>query len=815
MIFEKEQLFLKLCLLYLCIVLLFTVTTTALNTTIEKTLNAPGDNPIGLAWDGQYLWNTDINSDMIYKINPTNGNVIHSFESPVASIQGITYDGNNLWITEDWIFGEQEKIFKISTTNGQIISSFESPGTYPIGLAWDGQYLWNTDQDSKKIYQIDPSDGNIIKSFPSPGNSPTGIEWDGNFLWVVDRGSSSHDPIYKLNPFTGDIIEFFYSPGEFPNGLAWDGEYLWNVDDGGTSEKIYKIDVCRYSINYNVDPITSDNLIQLSPNQSTYHIGTNISITAIPSQDYRFDYWTGDLTGDNPKKNIVINSNLEFTAHFKRQVSLTTITEPVEAGKINLNPSGNIYDEGTEVVITAVSFPYYRFDYWTGNISGSDQTQTINMNSDKTIKAHFLKQYGLNIIIDPSNGGSISTNPSGNFFDSGTEVTATAKPNSDYRFSYWQFSHNNATYTTLSKGFFMSSNITLTAHFTKQVHLDVNCEPSFGGTIETTPDYNIYDQGTEITIKAIPATDFDFKKWSGDITSNKSTITITLNSDMKITAEFYDLNKEEALQKINQAIEFVNPENSYAMRLLDQAQENFNNNFYNDAEQLATNAIITQQQADDALNIITKAEEDINTSILIVVNLLNESQSKYENGSFIEAKTLAYEVIRVQEYAVLTYSILKNTTSVVDENLFTVKQLLNSAEYAFDNGSYEETIRLTQEAILVQNQADNTLKVLQDAQENLFLISTVGNTVFNADETLQEAYTEYLNENFLKSLELAEVAKMQNLYYPLALVILLASITIIVLYLFIKKSVVISKRNRKQYEHMKKEIMDEIKKVIK
>ena len=48
----------------------------------QPVLAAPGDTlrsipspfrcPQGLAYDGQYLWNVDRNSDMIYQVNPDN-----------------------------------------------------------------------------------------------------------------------------------------------------------------------------------------------------------------------------------------------------------------------------------------------------------------------------------------------------------------------------------------------------------------------------------------------------------------------------------------------------------------------------------------------------------------------------------------------------------------------------------------------------------------------------------------------------------------------------------------------------------------------
>ena len=159
--------------------------------------------PMGLAWDGEYLWNADFAQDRIYKLNPS---------------------------------------------NGEIVKFFSSPGRQPMGLAWDGQYLWNAVLNSdapleSTIYKLNPSTGAVVFSFNHPGNLPGGLAWDGQYLWNVGFNSTSIEHmIYKLNPSTGEIIDSFGYPVDNgnPMGLTWDGQYLWCADSNGT---IYKLDV--------------------------------------------------------------------------------------------------------------------------------------------------------------------------------------------------------------------------------------------------------------------------------------------------------------------------------------------------------------------------------------------------------------------------------------------------------------------------------------------------------------------------------------------------------------------------------------------
>lgn len=223
---------------------------------IVQSFDSPYSNPEGLAWDGQYLWNSDSNEalmqnvgrfsrNQIYQLDPSDGHVVRSFDPPGIGSgtgyysSGLTWDGQYLWYTAR----HYEKIYRLDPSDGHVVYSFSSPGTGSEGLAWDGQYLWNADLGNTKIYQLDPSDGQVIRSFDSPGSNPAGLAWDGQYLWHADW---IEEKIYKLDSSDGQVIQSFDSPGPRPTGLAWDGQYLWNADIH--NKKIYKLDVSRRDV---------------------------------------------------------------------------------------------------------------------------------------------------------------------------------------------------------------------------------------------------------------------------------------------------------------------------------------------------------------------------------------------------------------------------------------------------------------------------------------------------------------------------------------------------------------------------------------
>lgn len=59
-----------------------------------------------------------------------------------------------------------------------------------------------------------------------------------------------------------------------------------------------------------------------------------------------------------------------------------------------------------------------------------------------------------------------------------------------------------------------------------------------GGTTDPIPGIYTYDEGSEVTITAIPDAHYRFTGWSGDVSSTDNPVTITMNSDKSITANF-------------------------------------------------------------------------------------------------------------------------------------------------------------------------------------------------------------------------------------------------------------------------------------
>ncbi|MEN3013418.1 MAG: InlB B-repeat-containing protein [Endomicrobiia bacterium] len=169
--------------------------------------------------------------------------------------------------------------------------------------------------------------------------------------------------------------------------------------------------------------------------------------------------------------------------------------------------------------------------------------------SDKTSTQ--TQVYSLNFIVNPLGSGSIKVTPEtpGYKYLAGTAVTLEASPTSGWKFSYWSGDVAKDTSTVIV--IIMNSDKTVIANFTKiqstytpTYTLTITIQPPDGGEVEKTPDLVSYQEGTSVTLQAISATGYVFVNWTGDIPTNlqnQNPVTITMNSNKQITANFQEI----------------------------------------------------------------------------------------------------------------------------------------------------------------------------------------------------------------------------------------------------------------------------------
>jgi uncharacterized repeat protein (TIGR02543 family) len=123
------------------------------------------------------------------------------------------------------------------------------------------------------------------------------------------------------------------------------------------------------------------------PGSYNYSSGTEVIIKATPNNGYRFNGWSGDVSGTTNPISITMNSNKSITANFIRQYTLTVAAGT--GGTTNPSPGTYTHDSGTQVSITAIPNSGYQFSGWNGAASGTTNPITLTMDNDKSVTASF------------------------------------------------------------------------------------------------------------------------------------------------------------------------------------------------------------------------------------------------------------------------------------------------------------------------------------------------------------------------------------------------------------------------------------------
>lgn len=134
--------------------------------------------------------------------------------------------------------------------------------------------------------------------------------------------------------------------------------------------------------------------------------------------------------------------------------------------------------------------------------------------------------------ITPDNSGTVS--PNGGTYKSGTKITLVATPAKYYNFTGWAGEVSGTTNPMTIK---MDSNKNIVASFTKILYnLQFNLSGSGSGTFNMKSGN--YEAGNQLTISATPAIGSRFDHWEGSATGNANQLSILMDADKTITANF-------------------------------------------------------------------------------------------------------------------------------------------------------------------------------------------------------------------------------------------------------------------------------------
>ena len=146
---------------------------------------------------------------------------------------------------------------------------------------------------------------------------------------------------------------------------------------------------------------------------------------------------------------------------------------------------------------------------------------------------HPQTQRRYTLTIAAGTGGTTSPAAGTYTYDEGETVEISATAEAGYRFDGWS---GDASGTDSPVSVLMNGDKTVTANFVRQYTLTVAA--GTGGTTNPLPGTYTYDEGAVVAIEATATAGYRFLNWSGDASGTDNPLSVTMNGDMTVTANF-------------------------------------------------------------------------------------------------------------------------------------------------------------------------------------------------------------------------------------------------------------------------------------
>ncbi len=275
-----------------------------------------------------------------------------------------------------------------------------------------------------------------------------------------------------------------------------------------------------------------------------YNTGTSVTVIESPNPGYTFANWTenGNIISTSSSYQFIITANRTLVANFTAIPALQFAVFLSSSPSIGGTTTGaGSYTTGTSVTIGATPSAGYTFVNWTegATVISTSSSYTFVVTANRTLVANFVNNtYTLTLSANPVAGGSVLKTPNQAVYNSGTLVTASTTANAGYTFVNWTEGVNivstNAVYT-----FLLNANRVLVANYVLNDYtLTVTTFPAVGGAVVKNPNQATYPSGTSVILTATANAGYVFTSWSGDATGSVNPLTIVMNANKNITANF-------------------------------------------------------------------------------------------------------------------------------------------------------------------------------------------------------------------------------------------------------------------------------------
>ncbi|MBO7133457.1 MAG: C10 family peptidase [Bacteroidales bacterium] len=272
-----------------------------------------------------------------------------------------------------------------------------------------------------------------------------------------------------------------------------------------------------------------------------YNYGQTATLTATANTGYHFVNWTenDNEVSTDAEYSFTVNENRTLVANFEiNTYTVTAVAEPTEGGTVTIDvPSqDDIYNYGTNLVITATANEGYHFVQWNDGVTTEQRTYMVDANAE--FIAYFVQneaaQYIIAAIANPTEGGSIE---GAGIYLENEDVILTATANPNYHFVNW--TEDDAVVSTdASYSFTVTSNRTLVANFELNTYIITTiANPVEGGVLSGAGEYQ---HGQMVSLRVTTNAGYNFVSWTenGSVILNTPSYSFQATADRTLVANF-------------------------------------------------------------------------------------------------------------------------------------------------------------------------------------------------------------------------------------------------------------------------------------
>lgn len=304
--------------------------------------------------------------------------------------------------------------------------------------------------------------------------STTTTTFGGDSVYSIDVPGDDPATIPIEGGVTGDTIVFYIGDKTAAESGTW---------AEGTN---VQLNLTWTTPEYTLTITTAHGTVAKSPDQTTYHEGDIVQLTATPDPGWNFGNWSGDLVSITNPDSVTIHGNTAVTANY------TAITFTI-SGNAGIGDATINYTDGTPQSVTAdgVGDFILTVSYnWSGSITPEKTgysftptnlpfTDVLSNQTGADFTAN-LNSYTLSVLADGTGTGTVGSEPTGicgtlpcsHDYPYGTQITLTAIPIAgDYdRFLQWTGGGCGSINPCI---FTLTGNTTITVTFDKATFTDV------------------------------------------------------------------------------------------------------------------------------------------------------------------------------------------------------------------------------------------------------------------------------------------------------------------------------------------------------